>query len=643
MAVVILEDLSLHYGEQVLLNKVNFTINERDRICLVGRNGAGKSSLFRLLLGQNQPDGGVIRVDDGFTLAELPQALPAADERNVMDVVLSGKAELAQMLHDYNELAMNAHDDKALKQLERLQTKIEAEDGWSLQQRADTIAEKLKLPTEKTMAELSGGWRRRVMLGRALLCEPDVLLLDEPTNHLDIPAIEWLEEQLADFNGAVLFITHDRAFMEKVAKQVIDLDRGSLYKYDGSDYEGLVAWREKRLEDEEKENALFDKRLAEEEKWIRQGIKARRTRNEGRVRALKAMRNERGARVNVQGKSQFDLETADRSGKTVIEAKNVAYSFPDKPIVNDFSTLIQRGDRIGLLGVNGTGKSTLLRLLLEQLEPQSGSIKQGTKLEIAYFDQLRAEIDMEKNIIDNLAEGREFIEIGGKEKHVLSYLSDFLFTPARSRTPLKALSGGEVSRVMLAKLFSKPANLLVLDEPTNDLDVETLELLEARLMDFTGTLMVVSHDRAFLDNVVTSLIVFEGQGEITEHIGGYSDWFARGYRLKEDPAGLKATEAHKQESLHQDEMIKAEDIPVAKKAPKKLSYKLQLELETLPVEIEEMEASVGILKAEVSASDFYSKDTQYVTDKLAELEKMEQALEVKEERWLELEAMKEGD
>jgi ATP-binding cassette subfamily F protein uup len=643
MAVVILEDLSLHYGEQVLLDKVNFTISERDRICLVGRNGAGKSSLFRLLLGQNIPDSGIVRIDAGCTLAELPQALPAADDRNVMDVVLSGKADLAKVLEDYNELAMTAHDDASMKKLERLQNIIEADDGWSLQQKADAIVEKLKLPQEKTMAELSGGWRRRVMLGRALLCEPDLLLLDEPTNHLDIPAIEWLEEQLSDFKGAVLFITHDRAFMEKVANQVIDLDRGSIYKYDGSDYEGLVTWREKRLEDEDRVNALFDKRLAEEEKWIRQGIKARRTRNEGRVRALKALRNERGARVNLQGKSQFDVESADRSGKAVIEASNVAYAFKDKPIVNDFSTVIQRSDRIGLLGVNGTGKSTLLRLLLQEIEPQSGTIKQGTKLEIAYFDQLRAEIDMEKSIIDNLAEGREFIEINGKEKHVLSYLSDFLFTPARARTPLKALSGGEVSRVMLAKLFSKPANLLILDEPTNDLDVETLELLEQRLMDFKGTLLVVSHDRAFLDNVVTSLIVFEGQGEVTEHVGGYSDWFERGFRLKEDPAGLKASASHKEESeqFTAQQAINAEAIPVAKKAAKKLSYKLQRELETLPVEIEEMEALVSILKAEIAGPEFYSQDSHVVADKIAGLEQKETALEGKEERWLELEAMKE--
>lgn len=638
MAVVILEEVGLHYGEQVLLNNVNLTINEKDRICLVGRNGAGKSSLFRLLLGQNKPDGGIIRINDGCTLAELPQALPAADDRKVVDVVLSGQAELGQLLHDYNELALAAHDDESLKKLERLQTKIEAQDGWLLQQKADAIIEKLKLPKEKTMAELSGGWRRRVMLGRALLSEPDLLLLDEPTNHLDIPAIEWLEEQLADFNGAVLFITHDRAFMEKVGKQVIDLDRGNLYRYDGSDYEGLVAWREKRLEDEEKENALFDKRLAEEEKWIRQGIKARRTRNEGRVRALKAMRNERSARVDRQGKSQFEVEAADRSGKTVIEAEHVKYAFDDKPIVNDFSTLIQRGDRIGLLGVNGTGKSTLLRLLLKQLEPQSGTIKQGTKLEIAYFDQLRAEINMEKNIIDNLAEGREFIEIGGKEKHVLSYLSDFLFTPARARTPLKALSGGEVSRVMLAKLFSKPANLLVLDEPTNDLDVETLELLESRLMEFEGTLMVVSHDRAFLDNVVTSLIVFEGQGDVTEHIGGYSDWYGRGFRLKEDPLGLKPSESKKDK---QKEKPVEEKVEVKKAV--KLSYKLQRELESLPQEIEALETQVEELTAETNSSDFYSKETDYVTERLALLETKQQELEAKEERWLELEAMKEGE
>lgn len=633
MAVVILEDVSLHYGEQVLLNKVNFTINERDRLCLVGRNGAGKSTLLSLLLKKNLPDGGIIRVSDGCTLAELPQDLPAADDRLVMDVVLSGKAELGQVLHDYNELSMIASTDADMTKLERLQTKIEAEDGWLLQQKADSIIEKLNLPAQKTMAELSGGWRRRVMLGRALLSEPDLLLLDEPTNHLDIPAIEWLEEQLADFKGAVLFITHDKAFMEKVAKNVIDLDRGSIYKYNGSDYEGLCAWREKRLEDEEKENALFDKRLADEEKWIRQGVKARRTRNEGRVRALKAMRNERKQRVDRQGNANFNVDLGEKSGKNVIELKNVTYGFDDKTIIKDFSLQVQRGDRIGLLGINGCGKSTLLRLMLEHLEPLQGEVKQGTKLEVAYFDQLRGELDLEKNIIDNLSEGREFIEIGGQDRHILSYLGDFLFTPARARTPVKALSGGETSRVMLAKLFSKPSNMLVLDEPTNDLDVETLEMLEGLLVDYPGTLLIVSHDRAFLDDAVTSLLVFEGNGEITEHVGGYSDWHGRGFRLKDaTPVKLKTPGPEKK-------AIETE----TKKPAKKLSYKLQRELDALPAEVEKLEANVATVEAEIAASDFYQKDNEFVTKKLAELEAAKEVLEETEERWLELEAMTEEE
>lgn len=637
MAVVILDNVGLHYGEQVLLDGVNLTINERDRLCLVGRNGAGKSSLMRLLLGQNLPDSGVVRVADGCTLAELPQSLPAADDRNVMDVVLSGKAELGQVLHDYHELSMTASTDSDMKRLEQLQNQIEAQDGWLLQQKADAIVEKLNLPKEKTMAELSGGWRRRVMLGRALLSEPDLLLLDEPTNHLDIPAIEWLEEQLADFPGAVLFVTHDRAFMEKVAKQVLDLDRGSIYRYDGSDYEGLVEWREKRIEDEEKENALFDKRLAEEEKWIRQGIKARRTRNEGRVRALKAMRNERSARVDRQGKADFTMDTSDKSGKIVIDARNVSYGFEGKTLINDFTSLIQRGDRIGLLGVNGCGKSTLLRLLLDQLQPQTGSIKQGTKLEIAYFDQLRAELDLEKNVVDNLAEGREFIDTATGSRHILSYLSDFLFTPQRARTPVKALSGGETSRVMLAKLFSKPSNMLVLDEPTNDLDVETLEMLENRLMEYPGTLLVVSHDRSFLDNVVTSLYAFDGNGEISEHVGGYSEWYARGNRLKDEDVSVR-------QQAKQAAQAKKESVIEPKAKPsKKLSYKLQLELDGLPEVIETLEAQVEALTAETSASDFYVKDTDYVTQTLAKLEQTQAQLDEKVERWMELEAMKEGD
>lgn len=640
MALVLLEDVLLNYGEQVLLNNVNLVINEKDRLCLVGRNGAGKSSLLKLLLGQSQPDGGVIRASDGVRIGELPQDLPAADDRNVMDVVLSGREALGQHLHDYHELAQVAQTEQELKQLERLQHQIEAEDGWLLEQKANTIMEKLNLPKDKTMAELSGGWRRRVMLGRALLSEPDLLLLDEPTNHLDIPAIEWLEEQLVDFPGAILFITHDRSFMEKVANQVIDLDRGNIFRYDGSDYDGLVAWREKRLEDEEKENALFDKRLAEEEKWIRQGIKARRTRNEGRVRALKAMRNERKARVDRQGKADFALDTSEKSGKLVIEAKHLNYAIENKKLVDDFSTLIQRGDRIGLLGINGCGKSTLLRLLLKQLEPQSGSVRQGTKLEIAYFDQLRGTLDLEKNVIDNISDGRDFIEIGGSERHILSYLSDFLFSPQRARTPVKALSGGETSRVLLAKLFSKPSNMLVLDEPTNDLDIETLEMLEGRLMEYPGTLLIVSHDRAFLDNVVTSLFAFDGDGQISEHVGGYSDWYARGFRLKDDETGTKKSSDKKQASQPKAESVSSE--ASKPKAAKKLSYKLQRELDALPEEVEQLEEQVADLESQTTASDFYTQDHETVAKVLAELEAVQERLEEKMERWLELEAMQEG-
>ena len=633
MAVVILDAVSLHYGEQVLLEGVNFAIQEKDRLCLVGRNGAGKSSLIKLLLKQNLPDGGVIRQSDGCRIAELPQTLPAADERLVMDVVLSGKEEVGNWLHEYHELSMIAETDAHMKKLEILQNKIEAQDGWVLQQKADAIIEKLNLPAEKTMAQLSGGWRRRVMLARALLSEPDLLLLDEPTNHLDIPAIEWLEGQLADFPGAVLFITHDRAFMERVAKNVIDLDRGSIYRYDGSDYEGLNAWRVKRLEDEEKENALFDKRLVQEEKWIRQGIKARRTRNEGRVRALKAMRNERNARVDRQGSAEFSMDAAEKSGKLVLEAKNITFGFEGQKIVENFSTVIQRGDRIGLLGVNGCGKSTLLRMFLDQLTPQSGSIRQGSKMEVAYFDQLRAELDMDKTIVDNISEGRDFIDVAGGTKHVLSYLSDFLFSPARSRTPLKALSGGEQSRVMLAKLFSKPSNVLVLDEPTNDLDVETLEMLESRLMEYPGTLLVVSHDRSFLDNVVTSLLEFEGNGVITEHVGGYSDWYARGHRLKNGEDVITDTAQEKVE------VKKVEVASEPNKSAKKLSYKLQRELDSLPAEIEKLEASLAAFQEQVGAADFYSKDNEYVTETLAKVDEVQAKVDIAEERWLELEAM----
>lgn len=640
MPVVILDEISLNYGEQILLDKVTLQIDPLERICIVGRNGAGKSSLMKIVQGALTPDGGVIRKDTGIRIAELPQVLPAADERTVEDVVLSGLAEVGAALRDFNHLAQSASTDADMKELERLQHIIEANDGWLLQQKCDSIMERLQLPKDKTMAQLSGGWRRRVMLGRALISEPDLLLLDEPTNHLDIPAIEWLETQLREFRGAVLFITHDRAFMEKVATAVVDLDRGHLHRFKGSNYEEFIAFREKRLADEDAEQARFDKHLAQEEIWIRQGIKARRTRNEGRVRALEQLRRERSERRDVQGKAGFTLDAAIKSGKLVVDAEHIDYGYDGKLLIKDFSAVLQRGDKIGLLGTNGCGKSTLLKLLQGDLQPQAGFVKQGTKLEVAYFDQLRGQLDMEKNIIDNLSEGREFIEIGGQNRHILSYLGDFLFSPQRARTPVKALSGGECSRVMLAKLFSKPSNMLILDEPTNDLDVETLELLEQKLIEYPGTILIVSHDRAFLNNVVTGLWVFEGAGLITDHVGGYNDWYGRGHRLQ-DAVG-KNTEAQARQEAEAPQKVEAV-MPVTETPRlKKLSYKLQRELDELPGLVEKLEAELARLNAEVASADFYTGEHAKVAATLETLEKKQAELDIKMERWLELEAMQEG-
>ena len=513
-------DVSLAFGTTPLLDKVSWQIEKGERVCIIGRNGTGKSSMLKLVKGEQMPDDGAIWRAPALKIGELPQELPVADERTVYDVVAEGLAEVGELLSRYHHLSQHIQGDDDLTQLARVQQALEARDGWRLQQLVETTLTRLQLPADKTLAELSGGWRRRVLLAQALVAEPDLLLLDEPTNHLDIGAIAWLEEALSGFPGAVLFITHDRAFLQAVANRILELDRGHLIDWKG-DYASFLVHKEQQLAAEEAANALFDKRLAQEEVWIRQGIKARRTRNEGRVRALKAMRNERAERRERTGKASFQMETAEKSGKQVIVAEKVGFAHPGgEPLIRDFSLVLQRGDRIGLLGANGTGKTTLLKLLLGDLQPTSGSIKEGTRLEVAYFDQLRHQLEPEKTVIDNIAEGREFITINGQNRHVLSYLGDFLFSPQRARTPVKALSGGERARLLLAKLFSKPANLLVLDEPTNDLDVETLELLEEVLLGFDGTVLMVSHDRAFLDNVVTSTLVFEGEGRVREFVGG---------------------------------------------------------------------------------------------------------------------------
>ena len=633
------DEVSIAYGDQPLLDKASFQIDAGERVCLIGRNGAGKSTLMRLVAGVALPDDGVIRLDDGTKVGVLNQDLPLADDQLVYDVVAGGLDGIGQLIAEWHTLSHKlAHDSSTaadMKRFEQVQTELEAKDGWLLQQRVEKVLERLQLPAEKSMGELSGGWRRRVELARALVSEPDVLLLDEPTNHLDIVTIAWLEKQLKEFRGALLFITHDRAFLQSLATRILELDRGQLTSWE-CDYETFLERKAHALEVEAEHNALFDKKLAQEEAWIRQGIKARRTRNEGRVRALKALRVERSERRNQQGSADFKLEAAERSGKLVVEAKGISHGFESGLVVKDLDFVLMRGDKVGLIGANGVGKSTLLKILLGDLKPQEGSIKRGTKLEVAYFDQMRDQLDLEKTVIDNVAEGREKISINGRDRHIISYLEDFLFPPKRTRVPVKALSGGERNRLLLARLFSKPANVLVLDEPTNDLDVETLELLESILVDFPGTVLLVSHDRAFLDNVVGSSLVFEGDGVVREYVGGFDDWLRQGGSLEKLAAtgdGGKVTA----------EPVKT--APVATPQPattapkKKLSYNLQRELDGLPAEIESLEEQIGALEAETGTSDFYLQSQDKVQEALARLETLNEKLETKMERWAELEDM----
>ncbi|MFR0688216.1 ATP-binding cassette domain-containing protein [Enterobacterales bacterium AE_CKDN230030158-1A_HGKHYDSX7] len=628
-------DVSLAFGTTPLLDKVSWQIARGERVCVIGRNGTGKSSMFKLVKGEQKPDDGDIWRAPSLKIGELPQELPRADDRTVYDVVAEGLAEVGELLARYHHLSMHIESEEDLNKLARVQQDLEARDGWRLGQLVDTTLSRLQLPADKTLAELSGGWRRRVLLAQALVAEPDLLLLDEPTNHLDIGAIAWLENALADFPGAVLFITHDRSFLQAVATRILELDRGHLIDWNG-DYASFLVHKEQELAAEEAANALFDKRLAQEEVWIRQGIKARRTRNEGRVRALKAMRNERAERRERQGKASFQMETAEKSGKQVIVVEKAGFAHPGGPaLIRDFSLVLQRGDRIGLLGANGTGKTTLLKLLLGDLQPTSGSVKEGTRLEVAYFDQLRHQLEPEKTVIDNISEGREFITINGQNRHVLSYLGDFLFSPQRARTPVKALSGGERARLLLAKLFSKPANLLVLDEPTNDLDVETLELLEEVLLTFDGTVLMVSHDRAFLDNVVTSTLVFEGEGRVREFVGGYQDWLRQGGSPK--LLGVGEEKGDKPAATPAPEQPAAVSAPVEAAPKKKLSYKLQRELEAIPGQIEALEAEMAALQEETASPDFYQRPQDEAQAALARLGTLQEELDRLIERWAELE------
>lgn len=635
MTLLKLTDVSLAFGTTPLLDKVSWQIARGERVCIIGRNGTGKSSMLKLVKGEQKPDDGDIWRAPALKIGELPQELPRADDRTVYDVVAEGLAEVGELLAQYHHLSMHIESEEDLNKLARVQQDLEARDGWRLGQLVDTTLSRLQLPADKTLAELSGGWRRRVLLAQALVAEPDLLLLDEPTNHLDIGAIAWLENALADFPGAVLFITHDRSFLQAVATRILELDRGHLIDWNG-DYASFLVHKEQELAAEEAANALFDKRLAQEEVWIRQGIKARRTRNEGRVRALKAMRNERAERRERQGKASFQMETAEKSGKQVIVVEKAGFAHPGGPaLIRDFSLVLQRGDRIGLLGANGTGKTTLLKLLLGDLQPTSGSVKEGTRLEVAYFDQLRHQLEPEKTVIDNISEGREFITINGQNRHVLSYLGDFLFSPQRARTPVKALSGGERARLLLAKLFSKPANLLVLDEPTNDLDVETLELLEEVLLTFDGTVLMVSHDRAFLDNVVTSTLVFEGEGRVREFVGGYQDWLRQGGSPK--LLGVGEEKGDKPAAAPAAEQPAAVSAPVDTAPKKKLSYKLQRELEAIPGQIEALEAEMAALQEETASPDFYQRPQDEAQAAMARLGTLQEELDRLIERWAELE------
>ena len=636
MTLLKFSDVSLAYGSTPLLDGVSWQIARGERVCIIGRNGTGKSSMLKLVRGTQALDDGEIWRAPGLKIGELPQELPRADERTVFDVVAEGLAEVGALLAEYHHLVQHDLGDAELERLTQVQQALEARDGWRLQQLVDSTISRLQLPADKTLAELSGGWRRRVLLAQALVAEPDLLLLDEPTNHLDIGAIAWLEEALLGFNGAVLFITHDRAFLQNLATRILELDRGHLIDWSG-DYASFLVHKEEQLAAEETANALFDKRLAQEEVWIRQGIKARRTRNEGRVRALKAMRAERAERRERQGKASFQLETADKSGKQVIVAEHISFAHAGGAVLlKDFSMVLQRGDRIGLLGANGSGKTTLLKLLLGDLQPTSGKIEIGTKLEVAYFDQLRHQLELDKTVIDNLSEGRDFITIDGQNRHVLSYLGDFLFSPQRARTPVSALSGGERARLLLAKLFSKPANLLVLDEPTNDLDVETLELLEEVLDGFPGTVLIVSHDRAFLDNVVTSTLVFEGQGVVREFVGGYQDWLRQGGSLK--TLGVGGDDSRAQAAAAKVDVTPVSKTPQEAPPRKKLSYKEQRELEALPAQIEALEAELAALQSEVAEPNFYQRPAEYSRIALERLSTLQQELDALLERWTELEA-----
>ncbi|MDF7657555.1 ABC transporter ATP-binding protein [Erwiniaceae bacterium L1_54_6] len=637
MSLISIHGAYLSFSDAPLLDNTELHIEEGERVCLVGRNGAGKSTLMKIINGEQPLDDGRIIYETDLVVARLQQDPPRNITGSVYDFVAEGVEEQAEHLKAYHAIShvvMEDPSEKNLNEMARLQGILDHQNLWQLESRINDVLEKIGLQADTELSSLSGGWLRKAALGRALVSNPRVLMLDEPTNHLDIETIDWLEGFLKTFTGSIVFISHDRSFIRNMATRIVDLDRGKLVSWPG-DYDQYLLGKEEALRVEEMQNAEFDRKLAQEEVWIRQGIKARRTRNEGRVRALKALRRERSERRDVMGKANMQVGEASRSGKIVFELENVDYAVDGKVLVKDFSSQVQRGDKIALIGPNGCGKTTLLRLMLQQLKADSGRVHSGTKLEVAYFDQHRAELDPDRTVMDNLAEGKQEVLVNGKPRHVLGYLQDFLFHPKRAMTPVRALSGGERNRLLLARLFLKPSNLMILDEPTNDLDVETLELLEELIDGYQGTVLLVSHDRQFVDNTVTECWIFEGNGEIGAFVGGYHDAQQQRAAYKQQKsAPVAKTTASAEKS--------AEKNDANKRGSGKLSFNLTRELEQLPQKLEQLETRIGELQAQMSHPDFFSQPhdkTQPVLDALAQTE---QELETAFERWEELEALKNG-
>jgi len=631
MSLVRFDDVSLEFGDVPILSHAELILEAGERVCVIGRNGAGKSSMFKLITGALSPDAGEVVRHPDVCISELQQTLPEQPDIRVAEFVAGGLEELGELHANYKTLSAQQLDRSGLHKLETLERQIEAHGGWNVQQRVDTILSDLQLPAEEELRALSGGWRRRVALARALVNNPDLLLLDEPTNHLDLHTIEWLENRVQNFPGCVAFVTHDRRFLQRLATRIVELDRGRVTSWPG-DYRKYLTTKPKVMHEEAERNALFDKKLAQEETWIRQGIKARRTRNEGRVRALESMREERGQRITPQSTARVHIEEAEQSGRKVIEVHNASYRYGDTPLIECFSLKVMRGDRIGIVGNNGVGKSTLLRLLLGEIAPQSGTVKLGTNISCAYFDQLRRELDPDRTVAETVGDGRDYVTLNGKERHVIGYLQGFLFSAKRAMSPVSSLSGGECNRIILARLLTRAANLLVLDEPTNDLDIETLDVLEARLKEYSGSLIVVSHDREFLDNVVTSILVFEEAGSIQHYAGGYSDWVRRG-------KSLAATDTPRDKSTTNGNETRKSRTG----ASKKLSYHLQRELDEMPQTIATLEDQIVELEAQSSAADFYSRPYSEVDDVLQTLTGKQKELEACLERWIELEDMQGGE